>query len=410
MNKIKTVLAVLLLVPCFFIFAACEGQQGKSAYQIAVDNGYTGTETEWLESLKGDKGDSSDDGMNDVAARALLSAVSVSATFEGLNGTSLGSGVIIQLDKDAGDAYIITNYHVVYYTPTSTVPWQQTTGSLSNDVKIYLYGQEYSEYAVSASYIGGSLTQDIAVLKVENSDVIKNSAAVAAGVDISQIYAGESVIAAGNPSGGGLSVTKGIVSVDSEEIAVTLADNSATGIIRVMRIDAAINEGNSGGGLFDSDGNLVGIVNAKIEAEGIENMAYAIPSSVAYGIAANIIDQYESGSGEAVSAMKMQLGVATGVTASKAVYDSDSQVTRIVQEITVSEVQAGSSADGVLREGDILVSIVYDGKERALDREYALSDYMYYFRKGDTVTLKVMRDGSAVTVAVTLNGEPTQIE
>ena len=363
--------------------AACTGEQGKSAYEVAVENGYAGTETEWLESLKGEKGDASDDGMNDVAARSLLSTVSINAVFG--SGTSLGSGVIVELDKENGDAYIVTNYHVVYYQPTNA--WGQSvgTGSVSDDIRLYLYGQEYTDYAISAEYIGGSLEQDIAVLKVTGSDVLKNSSATAATADISQLYAGESVVAVGNPSGAGLSVTKGIVSVDSEEIEITLADNSS-------------------GGLYDTEGNLVGIVNAKIESASIENMAYAIPASVACGIADNIIKQYESGVSAPVSVNKAEIGVQTEITSGKAVYDADAQATRIVQTVAVAGVTTNGSASGYLRVGDELISITFEGKEYALDRSYKLSDFLYYYSQGDTLTLKVSRGGKDVTVSFTISG------
>ena len=398
MKKFKTAIAALLVCVCFFVFAACTGEQGKSAYEVAVENGYTGTETEWLESLKGEKGDASDDGMNDVAARSLLSTVSINAVFG--SGTGLGSGVIVELDKENGDAYIVTNYHVVYYQPTNA--WGQSvgTGSVSDDIRLYLYGQEYTGYAISAEYIGGSLEQDIAVLKVTGSDVLKNSSATAATADISQIYAGESVVAVGNPSGAGLSVTKGIVSVDSEEIEITLADNSTTGTLRVIRVDAAINSGNSGGGLYDTEGNLVGIVNAKIESASIENMAYAIPASVACGIADNIIKQVSA----PVSVNKAEIGVQTEITSSKAVYDADAQATRIVQTVAVAGVTTGGSASGYLRVGDELISITFEGKEYALDRSYKLSDFLYYYSQGDTLTLKVSRGGEDITVSFTISG------
>ena len=398
MKKFKTAIAALLVCVCFFVFAACTGEQGKSAYEVAVENGYTGTETEWLESLKGEKGDASDDGMNDVAARSLLSTVSINAVFG--SGTGLGSGVIVELDKENGDAYIVTNYHVVYYQPTNA--WGQSvgTGSVSDDIRLYLYGQEYTGYAISAEYIGGSLEQDIAVLKVTGSDVLKNSSATAATADISQIYAGESVVAVGNPSGAGLSVTKGIVSVDSEEIEITLADNSTTGTLRVIRVDAAINSGNSGGGLYDTEGNLVGIVNAKIESASIENMAYAIPASVACGIADNIIKQVSA----PVSVNKAEIGVQTEITSSKAVYDADAQATRIVQTVAVAGVTTNGSASGYLRVGDELISITFEGKEYALDRSYKLSDFLYYYSQGDTLTLKVSRGGEDITVSFTISG------
>ena len=71
---------------------------------------------------------------------------------------------------------------------------------------------------------------------------------------------------------------------------MTAADGSATVSFRVMCTDTAVNSGNSGGGLYDNEGNLIGIVNAKIVDDGVENIGYAIPSNVAVSIAENIID------------------------------------------------------------------------------------------------------------------------
>lgn len=78
---------------------------------------------------------------------------------------------------------------------------------------------------------------------------------------------GDSVIAIGNPNAGGIAVTQGILSMESEYITMTAADNVSTVQIRVMRVDAAINGGNSGGGLFNDSGELIGIVNAKVVSE-----------------------------------------------------------------------------------------------------------------------------------------------
>lgn len=386
-KSFKAVLVAVLLVPCIFIFGGCVGE-GKSAYDVAVDNGFVGTEAEWLESLKGDKGDGGEDGMDEVIAQSLFSVVSVNAKF-GLD-TSRGSGVIIELDKANGNAYIITNYHVIY------------SGGISEDISIYLYGMEYTDYAISAQYVGGSLTNDIAVLKAENSSVIKNSNATAATADKSQICTGQSVAAIGNPAGGGISATKGIVSVDSEEITVKLADSATYGTLRVMRIDAPINEGNSGGGLFDADGKLVGIVNAKVQSEKIENMAYAIPSLVACGVAENIIRQDKSAAGDNLQAQVCDLGVSLGIIESSAEYDESQKCAVIKEKVQVMEVSRSGAAYGKLYAGDVLVSINIEGEEEALDRKFLLDDFMLYFQSGDTVKITVERNGSVKQVSVPL--------
>ena len=86
-----------------------------------------------------------------------------------------------------------------------------------------------------------------------------------------------------------------------------------------MRVDTAINSVNSGGGLFDDEGSLIGIVNAKIIYDGVENIGYAIPSNVAVSIAENII-HYCYGT-DTESVQRALLGITVSTSDSKAVYD-----------------------------------------------------------------------------------------
>ena len=178
--------------------------------------------------------------------------------------SSAGSGIIYSIDKTKGDAYIITNQHVVYNVKT---------------IDVYLYGMQLSAYAIPATYVGGSVTYDIAVLKIEGSEVLKNSYARAADfADSEQLRVYDRVYAVGNPEGSGLSATEGIISVASENISITGADGSLL-TMRVMRVDAAVNHGNSGGGLYDESGKLVGIVSAKEVSEDIDNMICPVVNS-----------------------------------------------------------------------------------------------------------------------------------
>ena len=427
-KKIKTFLAILLLVPCFFVFVACNMfqaksaydiavdngfvgteqewldslKQGKSAYEIAVENGFVGSEVEWLESLKGSKGDAGDDGMQNTISKNVLSVVSIKSNFVTQtpfgtsSATSAGAGVIIDLDKQNGNAYIITNYHVVYYKGIST------------DIEVFLYGMEYVQKAISATYVGGSLTNDIAVLKIENNDILKQSKATAAEFDVDQITVGQQVVAIGNPAGDGIAATKGIVSVDSENISLTLADNATKGSLRVMRIDAAVNSGNSGGGLFDSNGKLVGIVNAKVQSTKIENIAYAIPSSVVYGVYKNLVSQQNAYGNAKIK--YCALGVGVDITDSWAEYDSSSKTTVIKQKVRISSVEYGSVAYGKLKAGDVLVSINIDGVEKPLYRPYMIGDYMLGFKQGDQVKITFVRDGVTNVATILLNQTPQIIE
>ena len=423
-KKIKIFLAILLLIPCFFVFSACNLFQGKSAYEIALDNGFVGTEQEWLDSLtqgksaydiavengfvgtevewlaslQGAKGDAGDDGMQSVISQCVLSVVSIYADFvtpgpfgSTSTNTSAGAGVIIDLDKQNGNAYIITNYHVIYYNGVST------------DIKVYLYGMEYTILAMPATYVGGSLTNDIAVLKVTNSDVLKQSNAVSAQVDSSAIAVGEQVVAIGNPAGQGIAATQGIVSVDSQNITLKLADNQTQGTLRVIRVDAAVNSGNSGGGLFDSNGKLVGIVNAKYQSTTIENIAYAIPSVVACGIYQNIVKQNTSNA----KIDYCVLGVQVEIIDSWAEYDSASQKTIIKEKVKIKSVENNGVSYGKLQVGDVLVSVNVAGVEKALDRSYLVGDYMFYFEKDQQVKITYSRGGVTNVATIQLSQTKT---
>lgn len=180
---------------------------------------------------------------NASAAKALLSSVSIKCVFNTASfsssyqpGTtssreksSAGSGVIYKLDKNNGDAYIITNYHVVYYSQSNT------ENGISDNIKVYLYGQESEDYAIRATYVGGSMNYDLAVLKVDGSRILAESNAVAAAfANSDDVAILDRAIAVGNPEALGISATLGHVNVDSEYIKMEGADGATTIQIRVM--------------------------------------------------------------------------------------------------------------------------------------------------------------------------------
>ena len=156
-----------------------------------------------------------------------------------------GSGVIYTTD-----GYIITNYHVV--------------GKDTKTISVTLYNGEVYE----GKYIYGDEYADISVIKIE-----KNDCTPAKIGDSTKMVLGDTVLAIGNPLGCGLSVTDGIVSALARDVTV---ENTT---MTLMQTSAAINSGNSGGGLFNTDGELIGIVNAKIGGTSVEGMGFAIPSS-----------------------------------------------------------------------------------------------------------------------------------
>ena len=108
-------------------------------------------------------------------------------------------------------------------------------------------------------------------------------------VNSDTLQMGAIAIAIGNPENNGISATQGIISLESEYIEMANSANTDVITYRVLRVDTAINSGNSGGGLFDSEGRVMGIVNAKMVDEAIDSIGYAIPSNIVFNVADNII-------------------------------------------------------------------------------------------------------------------------
>ena len=376
-----------------------------------------------------------------ATGKAILSAVSIysktdtssvaySDTFKKwvkVNGISAGSGVIYSLDKTKGDAYIITNCHVVYD--------EKSVDSYSNNLVCYLYGMEgdvpyeyqlneeatdyvydnngcvqvdFNNYAIPCTIIGASIQYDIAVLKVENSEVVKNSNARAINVaNSNQVVVGENAIAIGNPKMAGISATSGIISVISEYIQVSI-DAEVDTVLREFRIDTAVNSGNSGGGLFNNKGELIGIVNAKTSDDSVENMGYAIPSNIAKYLADNIIYNYEKDGYFGVK--KAIVGIVLNAKTSKSVYNASTLTTEIIEEVEVQKVQENSIAEQIgFQNGDIIksVSLTHNEEVTNLDitRYFQLIDFFLTVREGDTMQFTIMGTQGETTLSYTFGIE-----
>ncbi len=407
---------------------------GKSAYELAVEIGFDGTMEEWLLSLEGlDAANITINDLYDVAVEngyvgsilnfieeymdndntqlsiknnTVLSVVSINCTFQKTviksgrlvteEYASAGAGVIYDLNKEDGSTYIITNYHVVYDYLANT------ENHISNNIDIYLFGMEYSDYAIDASYIGGSMTNDIAVLKVSNSDLLKNSNAKKVIIgDSNEIIVGQDVYAVGNPGGDGIAITDGIVNVDSENINMTAPDKVTPMNLRVIRTDTAINGGNSGGGLFDANGCLIGIVNAKNIESNVDNVGYAIPMSLVKNLVGSIIDNYNIN--QTLKINKCILGITTKISSSKSVFDAATNSVKIEQVISVDSISSGSVCDGKLQANDIINSVSINQKQYQIDRNFILSELLFSCRKDEIITLNITRSTSNLDIDITLS-------
>ena len=267
-----------------------------------------------------------------------------------------GSGVII-----SQDGYILTCAHVI-------------DGASNVSVQLYDSDQQYT-----ATVVGSDSVADIAVLKIDATGltpaVIGNSDALAVG---------ETVVAVGNPLGTlSNSVTDGIISALNRE--VTVEDNDMT----LLQTDASISPGNSGGGLFNANGELIGVVNAKSSYSEAEGIGFAIPINSAMDIANQLI---ESG-----SVARPALGV-TIVDVSDA--NTAQQLGVSATGVYVVQVTAGSGAESAgVKAGDRIIAV----DDTAVSTSNDVKSYLAKKNVGDTVNLQVERDGKVLTLAVTLS-------
>ena len=361
-------------------------------------------------------------------SQSLLSCVSVYAEFVetqtmgsggffpgGMGGISTsqivqsaGSGVIYKIDGDS--VYIVTNYHVVY---DSAADEDKNGGSkIGRAIYCYLYGSEstpviagydednyyqyeYGDYAIECEYIGGSQASDIAVLRAEKEAVYAVNENVRAVTLAEDYHVGESVYAIGNAEGEGITATEGIVSVDNEYIGLDIDEDGTDESYRSIRFDASIYHGNSGGGLFNAQGELIGITNAGID--GYESICYAIPVSIAEGAAENILYHYTDGDDTTNGVYTVTLGVT--VSAENAKYAlTETGYGKITEDIYVEAVTDGSIAAQIgLAAGDRLIAVVIDGITYELDRTFDLGDLILTMRPSDMLQFVYERDGAEYT-------------
>lgn len=327
-----------------------------------------------------------------------------------------GSAVIYDMDRsEDGYTYIVTNYHVVYLEDANAT----YNGGTKTARKIYgyMYGSEdepataidettntsekdengytvydYGEYAIPLEYIGGSVTADIAVLRTKTSDILAISPDATDVTLADGYHVGEAAIAIGNPESLGISVTEGIISVIDDYISLNI-DGTARSY-RSIRIDTALYSGNSGGGLFNADGELIGITNAGNTSD--ENINYAVPLEIVTGTADNIIYRYEQGD-DAGCAYKIVCGITVDTKNSCYVYDSSTGYGKIYEDVVIKTVESGSVAEAAgLVSGDILEAIVVNGEEREIARSYDISDIILTLRDGDEIGFIVTRGGERV--------------
>ena len=269
-----------------------------------------------------------------------------------------GSGVII-----SEDGYIVTNNHVI---------------SGANKITVYVASDDdSSEKTYDATLVASSESNDIAVLKIDATGLNP----VTFG-DSDKVQVGELAVVIGNPMGtvhG--SVTAGIISAKERELTI---DNVT---INALQTDAAINPGNSGGALFDSYGNIIGIVYAKTSSVSVEGIGYAIPINRVHTLVEQMINDPDSLKAQ-TDGSKIMLGITiTDVTEALA------QQYSMPVGVYITEVSSMSAAERAgLQRGDVITSFAGETVKTADD----LNAVKAKQTPGDIVKVVVDRNGHTV--------------
>lgn len=329
---------------------------------------FTPTEAQYTSNQSNNTGGENVNAIAAVSQKAADSVVEISTEMKQGNtflpqyvSEGAGSGVII-----SEDGYIATNHHVIDGAGSIKVT---TTDGTEYDAKLVATDEK----------------TDLAVLKIE-----ANGLKAASFADSSKAVVGQLAVAIGNPLGElGGTVTDGIVSALDREVTI---DNKT---MRLMQTSAAVNPGNSGGGLFDGDGNLIGIINAKTSGSDVEGLAFAIPANTVKEVVGELIDNgYVTG--------RPVIGI--NVTE----IDEMSAMMQYRGQYAPGVYVAESTADNGLEAGDRIISINGEEITSASQVSASLEDLSV----GDKITMEIERDGDKQTVEVTLSEytpEPTAV-
>ena len=287
---------------------------------------------------------------------------------QGSTATASGSGIVI-----SEDGYILTNNHIV--SSSSSESYYEV--SEATKVTVTLFNDE-TEY--EAKIVGKDEQTDLAVIKIEKTGLSKAEFA-----DSDSVKVGEFAMAVGNPLGMQSSITCGVISAVNRE--VTDSDDKKFTLIQT---DAAINSGNSGGALVNSEGKVIGINTLKLSGTGIEGMGFAIPINSTTDITSQLI-QYSKVKRPYIGISGMDLDEKTA------------KANNLVQGIYVKSIEDFSAAEKAeVKVGDVIIEA--DGKKITTMDE--LNEIKNTHKIGDEMKIKVNRNGQEKELTLTLGEQP----
>lgn len=284
-----------------------------------------------------------------------------------------GSGVII-----SSDGYILTNNHVIDSSSSSSNSYYEVGEAAK--IQVYLYNDD-TPY--DAKIIGTDEQTDLAVIKINKSDLVAAELG-----DSDTVQVGEWCMTIGNPLGMKSTVCQGSISALNREIT-----DSEGKTYSVLQTDAAINEGNSGGALVNSKGQVIGINTLKASGEGVEGLGFAIPINSTKTIYNDLI-QYNK-------VKRPYIGITGSDVTEKTIKANPTfdlklgAYVRSIDDFSPAE-KAG------LKIGDIIVAA--DGqKVESMDD---LNKVKNSHKIGDKISLTIYRDKKEFTVELTLVEQP----
>ncbi|MDD4849782.1 MAG: trypsin-like peptidase domain-containing protein [Gemmiger sp.] len=343
------------------VLASRVGLTGGTVVVQAVDRTATGSATAQTQGSAEGNALS----VQDVSALVAPSVVVITTEQMVSSGNTWFGGSYVQSGAGSGvimsqDGYIMTCAHVV---------------SGATSIKVQLEGDE-TEY--QATTVGADTTADIAILKIEATGLTP-----AVMGDSDTLAVGEAVVAVGNPLGTlGGTVTNGIVSALNRSIEV---NNNQMNLIQTS---ASISPGNSGGGLFNANGELIGIVNAKSGYSEAEGLGFAIPINTAMTISKDLISTGK--------VSRPGLGIQV-ITIEDAQTAAQYGVTNLGVYVAKVNDNSGAAAAG-MKAGDRIVAVGDTVVSASSDVTNVLNDKAI----GDVVTIQIERDGKLMSFEVTL--------
>ena len=300
---------------------------------------------------------------------------SVSTIFSRATSTARaeGSGVII-----SNDGYILTNNHVINNSSSSSSSYY-TVGEATK-ITVSLYNDETT---YEAKVIGTDEQTDLAVIKIEKNDLTAAELG-----DSDSLQVGEWCMAIGNPLGMQSSVTSGSISALNRKI--TDSDGKT---FTLVQTDAAINEGNSGGALVNSKGQVIGINTLKASGTGVEGLGFAIPINSTKSITDDLV-KYNK-------VKRPYIGI-TGSDITESVIKQNPTANLVVGAYVRSIEDYSPAEKAGLKIGDIITKA--DNKEvKNMDELKAI---IAEHKIGDTMSLTVMREGQEKDFSITLAEQP----